>query len=453
MDLSFDQLVARSGEDVDCLREYQAAGLLGSDEPFTLVDVERLRLVRFLRSRGFGVDDIVRADASEELLTRFLELLYPDGVMPQYTLAEAIEARGLDLEFVGRFLEATGLNDFSDARSDEDLEAIRMLSVVLDAGLPEEALLQLVRVYSDSLRRVAEAEVRLFHFYVHERLRSEGLRGQELREVTDVASSQLVELADPAVLYFHRLGWRSAMLDDLALHVAQEADVESTSEVPATMQMGIVFIDLARFTPLTEAMGDVVAASVVDRFSSIVRATVSPWHGRVVKQIGDEFMLVFHEPNCALECAVEIERRASAEPQFPAVRLGAHWGEVLYREGDYVGSTVNVAARVAAAAEPHTLLVTSALRDRVEEIEGAAFVPRGKRALKGVADEVELYELRRNSADGTDRVLDPVCGMELRPSEITARLDVNGQMQAFCSQGCLQRFVAAPERYASLPPL
>jgi class 3 adenylate cyclase/YHS domain-containing protein len=449
VNLSIHELAARTGETVEAVRECQQAGLLRTDEPFSPADAERVRLIRFLRSRGFDLDVIARADASGGLLDRFVDHMFPAGRIPERALAEAVEEGGFDAEFVRRFLEAAGLSDLAGASDQQDLDLMRNLSIVRDAGLPEEALLQLARVYADSLLRVAEAEVRLFHFYVHERLRAEGLTASKLREATDTAGNRLIALSEPTVLYFHRLGWRRALLDDLAIHVAQEAGEAEVSDVPAQLRVGVLFADLASFTPLTEAMGDTVAAQVVDRFSTIVRATVNPWHGRVVKQIGDAFMLTFPEPHCAVECALEIETRAADEPHFPAVRLGAHWGEVLYREGDYVGTTVNIASRVAAAAQPHEVLVTSAMREQIEDLKDVEFVAVGKRTLKGVADEIELYRAGPSQVAPRDRLVDPVCGMELGPAEAAARLDVGGATRVFCSAGCLQRFVAAPDRYMS----
>ena len=441
--------MARTGETVDGLRECQEAGLLGTDEPFSLVDAERVRLIRFLRSRGFDTALIARTDAKDGLLDRFVEHMFPAGRIPEYTLAEAVAEGALDAEFVRRFVEAAGLSDLGEAGGQEDLDAVRNVAVVREAGLPEEALLQLVRVYADSLRRVAEAEVRLFHFYVHERLRADGLVGSELREATETASNRLLGLVEPTVLDFHRLEWRSAMRDDLAMHVAQEAAGTKVADVPAQLQVSVLFADLASFTPLTEAMGDTVAAKVVDRFSTIVRSIVHSWQGRVVKQIGDAFMLVFPDPGCAVECALEIEARVASEAQFPAVRIGAHWGDVLYREGDYVGATVNMASRVAAAAQAHELLITAAMREEIEALPGADFVALGKRALKGVVEEVDLYRVRRSRPGPRHRLVDPVCGMELQPEEVTARLDIGGGTRVFCSAGCLQRFVAAPDRYGS----
>jgi adenylate cyclase len=72
-----------------------------------------------------------------------------------------------------------------------------------------------------------------------------------------------------------------------------------------------------------------------------------------VKQIGDAFMLVFIDAEEALRCALDIGRRAAKEPHFPACGLGVSCGRAMYREGDYVGTTVNVAARLVAAADRH----------------------------------------------------------------------------------------------------
>jgi YHS domain-containing protein len=49
---------------------------------------------------------------------------------------------------------------------------------------------------------------------------------------------------------------------------------------------------------------------------------------------------------------------------------------------------------------------------------------------------------------GTDKLIDPVCGMEMSPSEVSARLTLEGEDRAFCSEDCLRKFVASPDRYA-----
>ncbi|MGH9013995.1 MAG: adenylate cyclase regulatory domain-containing protein [Acidimicrobiia bacterium] len=442
---SLGELAERTGEPVACLEEWRAAGLVLADGRFEPADAERARLVRFLLRRGFSLETIVQA---ERLLDDFLDLEFAEGQFPTYTLTEAAEKTGVDSSLVRRLWEAIGLNQHGDVASDDDIATLAGLEIVLSTGLPEAALIELVRVYADALRRVAEAEVRLFHFHVHERLRAAGVSPDEVKRGTDAASAQLRGLVEPAVLYFHRKGWAKAVRDDLALHVAEEAGLSDVSEVPGTLSVAIVFSDLARFTPLTEVMGDAVAADIVDRFSKIVRNAVAGWDGRIVKQIGDGHMLVFFEPGAAVACALEVEARAAGESQFPAVRSGAHWGPVLYREGDYLGATVNLASRLETEAGPHQLLVTAELRRAAEGLPNVEFVPLGRRTLKGVSEGVEVFDARPGTAAVREKLVDPVCGMELNSSEVAASLDVAGEARAFCSTDCLQRFVAAPERYS-----
>jgi YHS domain-containing protein len=164
-------------------------------------------------------------------------------------------------------------------------------------------------------------------------------------------------------------------------------------------------------------------------------------------------MLVFPEPRSAVACALEIEARTVREPQFPAARSGVHWGTVLYREGDYVGSNVNIASRVAGEAQRHKVLVTEAVRNEIKELPEVEFVRLGKRRLKGLADELALFEARPSSPEAREKVIDPVCGMELGPGEIAARLSIEGPStgsgeQAFCSDECLRRYVVSPEKYS-----
>jgi len=283
---------------------------------------------------------------------------------------------------------------------------------------------------------------------VHERLKATGMSERELMQASDAARGQMAPLIEPLILYFHRKGLERALREDAVMHLQEDVGLASPAELPGQLWVAILFVDLASFTPMTVAMGDQMAAEVLERFSRIVREAVTRREGRVVKQIGDAFMLTFPEPRSAVACALEIEHRRADEPQFPAVRSGLHWGQVLYREGDYLGVSVNVAARVAAEAQRHQVLVTAPVRREAAGLSDVEFVPLGTRRLKGLTDEVELFQVVRRGREGaTRRQVDPVCGMELGVGEAAARLSFKGQERVFCSQECLQRFVAEPERY------
>ncbi len=455
-ELTLEELSGRTGEPVERLRQWRSLGIVGAEgsEGFRPEDVEKARLIQALLRRGISLEAIARADREQGFLYRYLELMFPGGVSPSYSLAEAAEMLGLDLGLLRRVWATSGFAQQADRLSEVDLEGMRGVKVAMEDGFPEEALLQLTRVYADSLGRVAETETRLFHFYVHERLKAEGLSGPELLKATDTAGERATPLVEPMILYFHRKGWERAVREDAVMHLAEEAGLTETAEVTGQLQRAIAFVDLSSFTPLAEAMGDVKAAEVLDRFSALVREAAGHWDGRVVKQIGDAFMLVFAEPRSAVACALEIEARTVGEQQFPAARSGVHWGPVLYREGDYVGSNVNIAARVAAEAQRHQVLVTAAVRKEAKGLAEVEFVRLGKRRLKGLANELVLFGASPVNAAGRDKVIDPVCGMELGPGEAAATLTLEGPStgsgeQAFCSDECLRRFVAAPEKYGS----
>jgi class 3 adenylate cyclase len=324
---------------------------------------------------------------------------------------------------------------------------MRGWKIAAQAGVPEEAMIGMVRVYTDNLDRIAEAEQRLYRFYVQQRLEAEGLSPQALIEQSQAAADQLNPLIEPIILYFHRRGLQRAVRENVVMTLAEQQGLVEKSESPGALQMAVMFIDLSSFTPLAEAMGDIAAAAVLERFSTIVRQSVGTWTGRVVKQIGDAFMLVFPDARSAVGCALEIESKAAKEAHFPALRAGIHWGTVLYREGDYVGSNVNIASRIANEAQRHQVLVTSEVRKEVRDLPEIEFVRLGRRQLKGVSVKVELFEVRSSGAPAGEKAIDPVCGMELGAGEVAARLSLEGAERAFCSEACLRKFVASPEAY------
>ena len=446
--LSVEEVAALLGESAQHVREWWERGLLaGGDGELGEVQIERARLIRMLLESGIDLESIRRAqDEHGDLLGRFVTDLHPSGPRPRYSFAEAAQRFGFDLEVAQRLWTSSTLLEEGPGMTEEDAVMARSVQEALEAGLPEEALLQLLHVYDEALGRVADAETRTFHIYVHERLRAAGLSGPELTEATAAVSDDLQRLAEPTVLYFHRKGIERALREDLLLHFAEAAGLLGTTEVPGLSPVAVVFVDLSSFTPLTQAMGEVHAAEVLARFSSLVRAAVRARQGRIVKQIGDAFMIVFTDPEEALRCALDIGQRADAEPQFPACRLGVSCGPALYREGDYVGTTVNVAARLVAAADRHQILVTAEVREASGTAPDVEFRSLGRRQLKGL-DELELFAACYRGAQDEERLVDPVCGMVLHPGHLVVRSTHAGREVVFCSEGCLERFKAQPDRY------
>jgi class 3 adenylate cyclase len=451
MRVTAEELARRTGEPVERVLDWRARGLLGDFERgFHPSDVERARLVQLLLRRGFDLDAVV-AWAREGGIERHVESLPSSSAGGAYSQEEAAARVGLDPALVRRASEAAGFGEPGEPFDDDGLEALRALKTALDAGFPEEALMQYARVYADTFARVAEMEARLFNFYVVDRLRAQGVSAAELARARQATTDASLPLVEPMLRYFHQLALRRAMRETAALDLAAETGLRPPPTVPGELDAAIVFVDLSGFTPLADAMGDVKAAEVVARFGVVVREVTDRWDGRVVKQIGDAFMLVFPTPRQAVASALAIDERAGQEPQFLAVRSGVHWGRALYRDGDYVGTNVNLASRVAGEAGRHQVLTTRAVRERCGGLAGVEFVLLGSRRLRGLAEEVEIFEARAATGASSSKVIDPVCGMELAAAEVGARLTVGHREHAFCSTACLRRYVATPERYPPAP--
>jgi adenylate cyclase len=441
--MTLDEIARFSGEPAETIRHWQGLGLLPRGDEFSAEDLERVGLVSFAARRGVSPEDMARyCEEHGDWLEVFVRWGVRPGQEIAYDREELARRADLDPEILEKILSSAGLRD-RQYGYDEDLQTAQQIAIALKFGFPLEPLLQIARVMSDSLGRVSEAMVRLFHVHVHEQFRAQGLSGAELMAASENLADPLSELVEPFLMYLHHKAWERANREDMILHLLEEQAPPSAE--PGEITRTILFVDLSSFTPLTEAMGDAAAARIVERFSDMVRDAAADCDGQVLKQIGDEFMLVFPDPQRAVWFGVGIRRVAAAEPRFPALRIGAQSGSILYREGDYVGANVNIAARVTAAAERNQFLVTSAVLEGVDS-EDVQFQSVGNRELKGVSEPLELFEVRSGD-DGATRAADPVCGMQLDDDTAEARLVWEGRPLLFCSENCLRRFLENPSRY------
>ena len=208
-------------------------------------------------------------------------------------------------------------------------------------------------------------------------------------------------------------------------------------------ELAVVFVDLAGFTALTETHGDVEAADLVERFVGIVTDSLGAGD-RIIKSIGDAVMLTSPTVSAAVRLVRAIVERCDAARQFPAARAGLHFGPVVRRGDDVFGSTVNLAARVAAQAVAHQTLATSVIASAAVS-HGIAATSIGTVMLRNIGEPVELFELDTCVSDGD--VTDPVCRMQVQPSAAAGQLQYDGISYWFCSLECAGRFAAAPQRY------
>src|SRR3954464_10680505 len=354
--------------------------------------VSHARIVARLRARGHSLQEIRQASAEGRLAYGYIEDLFPEDEA-ELTLDQAAEQTGLERALIERIWASVGFSPQGlEGLTREDLQALRYIASVIDAGFPLVAFLQLVRVYGQALSHIADAETRLFHLYVHEPMMRDGVPGLEMSEEMEHLARDLLPLASPIMDYIHQRYLQHFVEQDVVGHMEVELD---ESEELGRVRVAIAFADLAGYTRFTEEVGEEEAVSTVERFIDAVNDTL-PDDARVVKTIGDEVMIVGSDGAALTDWAVGFQRLFN---ERPTPRIGVHTGVVLYRDGDYFGREVNLAARVVARARGGEVVVTDAVMEQIKTSEWLAFDAIGEVKLKGFDEPAGLWRAHIGDED------------------------------------------------------
>ena len=156
-----------------------------------------------------------------------------------------------------------------------------------------------------------------------------------------------------------------------------------------------LFSDLRDFTSFVERSGDQAASELIRTYRTLVRDQIGRAGGGEVKTEGDSFYVVFESARQALACGVAIQRaaaRASTPDRPIRIGIGVHAGEPVPHDGQFVGSAVNVAARLAQNAAADELLVSDVVRGLLRTSD---VPPMQERAvtMKGITDPPRAYEV------------------------------------------------------------
>ncbi len=159
---------------------------------------------------------------------------------------------------------------------------------------------------------------------------------------------------------------------------------------------GFLFSDLRGYTAFIERRGAKAAAALLDRYRPIVRSTVSEFAGAEIRTEGDSFYIVFADASSAVTCGLAIIAAAdeanAQDPELPIrVGIGVHAGETVQTDEGYVGTVVNIAARLCALAGAGEVLVSDTVRAVTAGITEVRYDPRGRHRLKGVSDPVLIF--------------------------------------------------------------
>jgi adenylate cyclase len=359
---------------------------------WTATAASQARVVARMRDRGYSLEDLREAGREGRLAFGFAEELFSEGgAEERLSLADVARETGLEPELIERILVMLGTPKGQQRNlTGDDAAALRHCARVLAAGFPLVAFLQLVRVYVQSMRRIADAEVRLFHLYVHEPLIRDAVPELEMAvEMGDLAAD-ILPLAAPLTEYLHNRYLRFFLEQDVVGHMESGLGADTAEIELGQITVTLCFIDLTGFTRYTEEEGDMEALDVVEHFVETVESTL-PREATIVKTIGDEVMVVSPDAASLTEWAVDFLARF---PERPQPRVGIHCGEAVYRDGDYFGSQVNLAHRVVNRALAGEVLVTDRVATAIAGRERLGLEPIGQVQLKGFPTPTDLFVVR-----------------------------------------------------------
>jgi len=384
--IALSEASRRSGVSTSTLKRWAAEGIVPVRRGrWTPAAAAQARVVARLRERGHSLEELKRAGREGRLSFGFVEDLFPQSE-ERMSVEQVADETGLEPELIERILVILGTPLHGErVLNPDDVKALRHCARVLAAGFPLVAFLQLIRVYVQSLRRIADAEMRLFHLYVHEPMIRDAVPELQIAEEMGELAADILPLAAPLTDYLHTRYLRFFLQQDVVGHM--ESDLGASASRLGQVPVALCFIDLTGFTRYTEEEGDLEALDVIENFIGTVEVTL-PREATIVKTIGDEVMVVSPDPVSLTEWAVGLLARF---PERPQPRVGIHCGEAVYRDGDYFGGQVNLAHRVVGRAQAGEVLVTDRVVRASDGRGGLAFEAIGEVRLKGFPELTPLF--------------------------------------------------------------
>lgn len=160
----------------------------------------------------------------------------------------------------------------------------------------------------------------------------------------------------------------------------------------------IVFTDIKGFSKKM-AENETVAFDLLKTHDALLRVLTAKFDGRVIKSLGDSFMIDFPSAVNAVKCAIEAQKRfwhfnkGKSESQMIEIRVGIHMGDVIIRGEDIIGDGVNIASRIEAMTEANRIWISQDVYQQVRNKISLQVFPLGPQRLKNIPEPVEVYEI------------------------------------------------------------
>lgn len=392
--LSVEELADQAEVEPEYVRRLIGLGALerpGSETAYSLSDVRRVRLLRAWEEAGLTVEGVMSVVRAGQLSISWLD-------SPVMTRAERLDQTyerlcaeaSVPMSLIQALHEALGFAppDSDDRAREGDRELVGVVQMLMSGGARQGPTVRLLRVYADSMRRIAKAEAELYESEIESRLRDSGLGERELLEYGTRFGDQVLASLERALLdIYHRHRehiWIEHSINHAEIALERAGLYQKVPRPPS-----ICFVDLTGYTRLTEERGDEVAAQLAGSLASLVEDISRRHGGRPIRWLGDGGMFHFGEPKAAVVSALDMIESAP-RAGLPPMHIGIHTGPVIFQDGDVYGRTVNLASRIASHAGAGQVLAGEETVQRYSG-GGVRFEPVGPVNLKGVDRHVPLY--------------------------------------------------------------
>jgi adenylate cyclase len=353
----------------------------------------RLALLEELAESGIPLDELKRAVEENRLVLLPVERVFGAGE-ERYTATEIAEGAGIDQSFLVRLLQALGAPipaDDERAYTKRDLEAAKRARLFVDAGLPEEGVLETSRIIGISMANLADANRDM----VGEVFTEPGIDEHELAMRYAAAAKTMPPLLGDTLLHAYRIHLREAIRQA----VITQAEL-AQGQLDGSDEITIAFADLVGFTRLGESMEIEQIGQMTGRLFELASEAARP-PVRLVKMIGDAAMFASREPVPVIEAVIGLVDLAGTD-EMPSLKAGVATGPALGRGGDWYGRPVNLAARITSFARPDSVVIDEAVKRSLESQNGDRFrfSFAGKRRFKGISEETAVHRVRLAGEEG-----------------------------------------------------
>jgi adenylate cyclase len=397
-ELSRQEVARRAGVEPDYVDRLVELGILkpGTDDVFSPGDVRRARWVQSLERAGVPLDGMAAAVRDGALSFSFLDVTAFDRFagLSSTSFHELSERTGVPFELLKVVREALGFAEPGpeDQVRQDELSVVEAIELQLSMGFRPVVIERWLRVYGDSLRRIAETETDWYATEVVRPLLETGMTEREMLDVQADLGSRMAPLTEQALLAIYHGQqehiWSKAFVESVE-GALEKAGLHSRLRRPPA----VCFLDITGYTRLTEERGDEAAADLAARLATLVRRSSLEHGGQPVKWLGDGVMFLFQDPGDGVLAALDMVEGLATQ-SLPPAHVGIHSGPVVFQAGDYFGRTVNIAARIADYARPGEVVVSQEVVDLADGVP-VTFTEIGPVELKGVSGALRLHTAGR----------------------------------------------------------